>query len=177
MARVDAPGEATAPLGATEAVQRPAAETLAGLLRNRIYLGVALGWAVQIMIGYAIAIWTAPVMLRQFGVSPGTVGTLLGLAFIVGGIPGPIIGGFLTDRLAARDGPQHDAEPERHRDVEHRPGRGLADADVVRPACRHDEVDREQGEDEADRAEPPGDAHGVCLHPVEGSGRHRAAPS
>lgn len=89
--------------GGADAGQRPAGETLRGLLRNRVYMGVALGWAVQIMIGYAIAIWMAPVMLRQFGVSPGTVGTLLGLAFIAGGIPGPIAGGFLSDRLAARD--------------------------------------------------------------------------
>lgn len=92
-----------APGCAAETLVRTAGETLTGLLGNRIYLGVALGWAVQIMIGYAIAIWTAPVMLRQFGVSPGTVGTLLGLAFVAGGIPGPIAGGYLTDRLAARD--------------------------------------------------------------------------
>ena len=92
-----------APGGAVEARQRPLGETIARLLRNRVYLGVIAGWAVQIMIGYAIAIWTAPLMIRQFGVSPAVVGTFLGLAFIIGGIPGPIAGGLLIDRLARRD--------------------------------------------------------------------------
>lgn len=92
-----------APGGATEARQRPLGATILRLLRNRVYLGLVMGWAVQIMIGYAIAIWTAPLMIRQFGVSPGTVGTFLGLAFVVGGIPGPILGGLLIDRLARRD--------------------------------------------------------------------------
>jgi predicted MFS family arabinose efflux permease len=92
-----------APGGAAEARQRPLGETIARLLRNRVYLGLVAGYAVQIMIGYAIAIWTAPVMIRQFGVSPGTIGTYLGLAFVVGGIPGPILGGLLIDRLARRD--------------------------------------------------------------------------
>ena len=55
------------------------------------------------MIGYALAIWMAPIMLRNFGVSTGTVGLFLGLAFLVGGIPGPIAGGFLTDWLVRRD--------------------------------------------------------------------------
>ena len=92
-----------APGGAAEARQRPLGETIRRLLANRVYLGVMAGWAVQIMIGYAIAIWTAPAMIRQFGVTPAVVGTFLGLAFIVGGIPGPILGGLLTDRLARRD--------------------------------------------------------------------------
>jgi MFS family permease len=84
---------------AAEAQQRPLGETIARLLRNKVYLGVVAGFAVQIMIGYALAIWMAPIMLRNFGVSTGTVGLFLGLAFLVGGIPGPIAGGFLTDWL------------------------------------------------------------------------------
>ena len=52
---------------------------------------------------YALAIWMAPIMLRNFGVSTGTDGLFLGLAFLVGGIPGPIAGGFLTDWLVRRD--------------------------------------------------------------------------
>lgn len=89
--------------GAEEARQRPLGETITRLLRNKVYLGVVAGFAVQIMIGYALAIWMAPIMLRNFGVSTGTVGLFLGLAFLVGGIPGPIAGGFLTDWLVRRD--------------------------------------------------------------------------
>ena len=92
-----------APAGADPPRQRPLGETLARLLRNKVFLGVVAGFAVQIMIGYALAIWMAPIMSRNFGVSTGTVGLLLGLAFLAGGIPGPIAGGYLTDRLVARD--------------------------------------------------------------------------
>lgn len=92
-----------APGGAAEARQRPLGETVRRLFANKVYLGVMAGWAVQIMIGYAIAIWMAPVMIRQFELSPAVVGTFLGLAFVAGGIPGPILGGLLTDRLARRD--------------------------------------------------------------------------
>ena len=89
--------------GAAEAKQRALGETIARLLRNKVYLGVVAGFAVQIMIGYAMAIWMAPIMLRNFGLSTGTVGLFLGLAFLAGGIPGPIAGGFLTDWLVRRD--------------------------------------------------------------------------
>ena len=89
--------------GAAEAKQRPLGEALRRLLRNKVYLGVMAGFAVQIMIGYALAIWMAPMMMRNFEISAGTVGLFLGLAFLLGGIPGPIAGGFLTDWLVRRD--------------------------------------------------------------------------
>jgi predicted MFS family arabinose efflux permease len=89
--------------GLASAAQKPLQETLVSLLRNKVYLGFIAGYAVQIMIGYAIAIWMAPIMLRGFPVSTGEVGFFLGLAFLLGGIPGPILGGFLTDWLARRD--------------------------------------------------------------------------
>lgn len=84
-------------------IQRPLGETLARLFANRAYLGVVAGFAVQIMIGYALAIWMAPIMMRNFAVPTGQAGLLLGLAFLAGGIPGPLTGGWLTDRLVARD--------------------------------------------------------------------------
>jgi predicted MFS family arabinose efflux permease len=89
--------------GAAEARQRPLGEALRRLLANRVYVGVVAGFAVQIMIGYGMAIWMAPIMLRNFEVSTGMVGLFLGLAFLAGGIPGPIAGGFLTDWLTRRD--------------------------------------------------------------------------
>jgi hypothetical protein len=73
------------------------------LVTNRVFMGLAIGWAVQIMIGYALAFWMAAVMLRQFDISTGDVGIYLGLAFILGGIPGPILGGYLTQVMTNRD--------------------------------------------------------------------------
>ncbi|MCL4672128.1 MAG: MFS transporter [Sphingomonadaceae bacterium] len=83
--------------------QMPLGETISTLLANKVFLGLAFGWAVQIMIGYGMAFWLAPAMIRLFGVSVGDVALYLGLAFLIGGIPGPILGGFLTDWLVRHD--------------------------------------------------------------------------
>ena len=74
-------------------------KTIRSLAANRLYVGVTLAYACMIVIGYAFATWLAAIMLRNFNVSVGDVGFYLGLAFLLGGLPGPIIGGFLTDYL------------------------------------------------------------------------------
>lgn len=83
--------------------QLPLIEAFKSLIGNRVYLGLALGWAVQIMIGYAMAFWLAPAMIRLYDVSVGDVALYLGLAFLIGGVPGPVLGGFLTDWLVRFD--------------------------------------------------------------------------
>jgi MFS family permease len=83
--------------------QQPLLETAKTLTKNRVFMGLAIGWAVQIMIGYALAFWMAAVMMRNFGISSGDVGLYLGLAFFVGGIPGPILGGYVASWLTKRD--------------------------------------------------------------------------
>ncbi len=83
--------------------QSPLWETARTLSRNRVFMGLAVGWAVQIMIGYALAFWMAAVMIRSFGISSGEVGLYLGLAFFIGGIPGPILGGYVAGWLTRRD--------------------------------------------------------------------------
>ncbi len=75
--------------------------TLGSLLSNRLYIGVTLAYGCMIVIGYAFATWLASIMLRNFTVSTADVGFYLGLAFILGGIPGPVLGGILTDRLVS----------------------------------------------------------------------------
>jgi predicted MFS family arabinose efflux permease len=98
----EAPRGRYAPAG-TDMTQRPLGETIRNLTGNRVFMGLALGWAVQIMIGYALAFWMAPIMLREFGISTGSVGLYLGLTFFLGGIPGPILGGYVTHWLTLRD--------------------------------------------------------------------------
>ncbi len=83
--------------------QQPLGQTLKSLLANRVFMGLSIGWAVQIMIGYALAFWMAAVMLRNFEISSGDVGLYLGLAFLIGGIPGPILGGYVAQWLTQRD--------------------------------------------------------------------------
>lgn len=82
--------------------QQPLGETVRHLLGNRVFLGLSAGWAVQLLIGYGLAFWMAAVMLRQFEFSTGDVGLYLGLAFFIGGIPGPILGGYITQWLTNR---------------------------------------------------------------------------
>lgn len=91
-----------APAG-TDMTQLPLGRTIRSLVSNRVFMGLAFGWAVQIMIGYGLAFWMAPVMLRQFTISTGDVGLYLGLTYFLGGIPGPILGGYVTHWLTLRD--------------------------------------------------------------------------
>ena len=87
-----------APPGAAIA-QTPLADTLKSLLGNKVFVWLVIGYGIQNMIGYAMAIWMPAVMLRNYDVSTGDVALYLGVAFILGGIPGPIIGGILADWL------------------------------------------------------------------------------
>ena len=78
-------------------------QTMASLARNTIYARVTISYALVNVIGYAMVLWLAAIMMRNFGLSTGDVGFYLGFAFIVGGIPGPVLGGFLGDILATRN--------------------------------------------------------------------------
>ena len=79
--------------------QTPVMETLRTLLTNKVYVGVVAAWAIQIMMGYAMAIWMPAIMLRNFEISTGDVALYLGLTFLAGGIPGPLLSGILVDYL------------------------------------------------------------------------------
>ncbi len=78
-------------------------QTMASLARNTIYLRVTISYAFLNVIGYAMALWLAAIMIRNFGLATSQVGFYLGLAFIVGGIPGPILGGYVGDILAKKN--------------------------------------------------------------------------
>ncbi|MEP6199872.1 MAG: MFS transporter, partial [Marinomonas sp.] len=88
---------------ALNTVQSSLGDTLASFLKNKVMIYTCLAWAFVTTIGYAMAIWLAPVMLRNFEMDTANVGLILGLTFIVGGIPGPILGGMLVDWLAKYD--------------------------------------------------------------------------
>ena len=77
--------------------------TLKSLAGNKLYVRVSISFAMLTMVGYAMALWLAPIMLRNFDVSLGKVGLYLGTTYILGGIPGPLIGGYLTDYMVKLD--------------------------------------------------------------------------
>lgn len=73
------------------------------LFANRVFLAASCAFGCMIVTGYVFATWLAAIMLRNFPVTTADVGFYLGLAFVLGGIPGPLLGGYLTDWLVRRD--------------------------------------------------------------------------
>jgi predicted MFS family arabinose efflux permease len=78
-------------------------QTMTSLARNKIYVRITASYALLNVIGYAMVLWLAAIMIRTFNLPTSHVGFYLGMAFIVGGIPGPILGGYLGDILAKRN--------------------------------------------------------------------------
>lgn len=74
------------------------------LSANRVFMAGSMAFGCMIVTGYGFATWLAAIMLRGFHVTTADVGFYLGLAFVLGGIPGPLLGGYLTDWLVRRDG-------------------------------------------------------------------------
>jgi len=74
------------------------------LCANRVFMAGSMAFGCMIVTGYGFATWLAAIMLRGFHVTTADVGFYLGLAFVLGGIPGPLLGGYLTDWLVRRDG-------------------------------------------------------------------------
>ncbi|MEI6640978.1 MAG: MFS transporter [Novosphingobium sp.] len=73
------------------------------LCANRVFMAGSMAFGCMIVTGYGFATWLAAIMLRGFHVTTADVGFYLGLAFVLGGIPGPLLGGYLTDWLVRRD--------------------------------------------------------------------------
>ena len=78
-------------------------ETLKSLLQNKVYVRAVIAFSLLTSIGFAIAIWLAPIMIRNYDVSLTKVGLYLGSGFLFAGIPGPIIGGLIVDRLVKKN--------------------------------------------------------------------------
>ncbi|MGE0621828.1 MAG: spinster family MFS transporter [Pseudomonadales bacterium] len=78
-------------------------ETFALLWRKRAFRHMAFGGALTAFVGYGVVNWVPAFFIRSHGMGTGEIGTWLGLIL---GIPGGIgiaWGGFLADRLGARD--------------------------------------------------------------------------
>jgi len=73
--------------------QNVIAPVLAGIVLIEVGLGGAL-------------VWTAPVLQRTFGMSPNAVGGIVATALLLGGILGPVAGGFIADLCQRTGGPR-----------------------------------------------------------------------
>ncbi|MEW4467891.1 MFS transporter [Parasphingorhabdus sp. JC815] len=83
--------------------QEPFVETMSSLWKNRVFKRVALANSVGIIALYGFSIWLAPILIRNFEIPVSQVGIYLGTAWIAGGVPGMILGGYFTDWLALRN--------------------------------------------------------------------------
>ncbi len=73
------------------------------LWRNLVFRRIVIGHILAIFVGYSLFGWLPALFLRQFEMGQAEVGTLVGLIVSGGGIPGLLLGGYLGDKLAARD--------------------------------------------------------------------------
>ncbi len=78
-------------------------ETFAYLWRSRAFRHLSFGAALTAFVGYSVVSWVPAFLIRSHGMSTGEAGSYLGMIL---GIPGGIgiaLGGWLADRLGARD--------------------------------------------------------------------------
>jgi len=78
-------------------------EALGFLFARRSFAWLALGACFQAISGYAILFWAAEFFARVHELGRDQIGLWLGLSVMGGGCAGVTIGGWLSDRLAARD--------------------------------------------------------------------------
>lgn len=58
-------------------------------------------------IGYTVAlVWTTPILARHFKLSPDRIGALMGMALLVSGLLGTLLGGTLADLCQRTGGPR-----------------------------------------------------------------------
>jgi MFS family permease len=84
---------------AISAGSKPALRPIATyMFANRtVFVPLYLAFTAFSIATYGIVAWAAPVLTRQFGMSPGKAGHDLGLAFLIAGIIGALTAGQLLD--------------------------------------------------------------------------------
>lgn len=88
----------------TQARSRPAFATVARRLAGKpSFWLLSFGAASGSMIGYGLAFWLPSLMRRSFGLDLIATSHFLAALLLVGGVGGIVAGGWLADRLGARD--------------------------------------------------------------------------
>jgi MFS family permease len=64
---------------------------------------LAFGAGAASMCGYGIAFWLPSMIMRSFGLNIGQVGQFFGALLLTGGVAGILLGGWLGDRMGARN--------------------------------------------------------------------------
>ncbi len=77
--------------------------TMGFVCRRPAFLHMAFGAALAAFIGYGVLAWFPAFLIRSHGMQTGEIGLWFGLATGLGGAVGMLMGGYLADRLGARD--------------------------------------------------------------------------
>jgi len=91
------------PRKAAPAAQVPIRQVFPLLARKPSFWLLAFAASSSSLIGYALASWTPAVMMRSFGLDLVTTGQYLASLLLIGGTLGVFGGGWLADRLGAKD--------------------------------------------------------------------------
>ena len=81
----------------------PVARVFAIVARKRSFWLLAFGAASSSMLGYGLAFWLPSLLIRSFGLSLQEVGWFYAVLLLIGGTAGVLGGGWLGDRMGARD--------------------------------------------------------------------------
>lgn len=81
----------------------PFREAVAHLLRQRSYVWLQAGGCLHAVAAYGLGVWVAPFLIRIHGLELHVIGTWLGAIAILVGMPGTLLAGLISDRLAPRD--------------------------------------------------------------------------
>lgn len=81
----------------------PIARVFGLLAAKRSFWLLSFGAASSSMLGYGLAFWLPSLMARSFGLDLVEIGQFYGWLLLIGGVAGVLAGGFVGDRLGARD--------------------------------------------------------------------------
>lgn len=81
----------------------PIARVFGIMARKRSFWLLAFGAASSSMLGYGLAFWLPSLLGRSFGMDLGEIGRFYGGLLLIGGVAGVLAGGYIGDRLGARD--------------------------------------------------------------------------
>jgi MFS family permease len=92
-----------APRAVTPETRIPVSRVFGILARKPSFWLLAFGAGAGSMCGYGVAFWLPSLMMKSFGLDLVQTGQFFGLLLLTGGVAGILLGGWLGDRLGARD--------------------------------------------------------------------------
>jgi MFS family permease len=81
----------------------PLKDVLATMARMKTFVHICLAVTIFCIAAYSISVWGASYQMRRYGVDTGTLGPATALMAFFAGVTGVALGGWLGDKLGARD--------------------------------------------------------------------------